>query len=586
MTTQKGPIPGNPRTALAGAVLAVLALALYAPVLAHGLVWDDAALLAGDPAHAGLRGLWTIWTASAFGSDPLAQTTVWLLRLLCGPAPWAFHLAGLALHAAAAVLAWRWLEALRVRGAWFAAALFAVHPLQVEAVAWASQLRTLQAACFFLASLLAFERGARRLAFLAFAAAVLSRSSSVVLPGVALLVLWWRAAAGGGSCGAALRAAASSGRSFAPYLALGLGAAAWIVWAHAQDAGGAAVWAHGWRLRVASAGQAAWFYLFKFAWPHPLCLVYPPWTLDPARWSALIPTLAAAGLAVCLWLVPQRWARHALACAGFYAIALLPSLGLFSFGRGRAAPVADHLAYLPLLGLCAGAGALVFGLPARARAAVAAALLAACAAGSMARLPAFHDEAALWTDTLAKNPGAWAVLNNIGAGRQARGDLVGARWYFEEALRRNPDHCEALVNLGSLLLAQGETDGAVARYERALALQPGHPVALVNLGLALAQQGRVEDALARLREALRAQPGFIEAHVKAAGILERAGRFEEAAGEWAAALTLKGIDAAGAADFFRKRADEFERLGQPVAMEVYRRRGGRAGQPGETPSLR
>jgi tetratricopeptide (TPR) repeat protein len=296
--------------------------------------------------------------------------------------------------------------------------------------------------------------------------------------------------------------------------------------------------------------------------------------MDITRAAAFLPAASLAGLLACLWFVPQRWARHALAGAGFFLLVLFPVLGLFNIYFNRYSFVSDHFVYLPLLGLCALAGALVGGLPPRARRLVAAALVTGLVAASQQRIPVFRDEATLWTDTLARNPGAWIALNNIGAARQAQGDLAGARWYYEEALRRNPGHYEALVNLGSVLLDQGEPTVAVQYYQRALQLKPDYPLALVNLGLALSRQGRVEEALGRFRQALAIQPDFIEAHVKAAGVLERAGRFDEAVAEWRAALQLRRVETAGVSGFFLQRAAEFERQKQPRAVEIYRRAAG------------
>ncbi len=576
----KVPTIGNRPDALAGALLLGLVAVLYAPVLGHGLVWDDAFHFASNPHLDGLRGLWEIWTSRAGLYYPLTLTTFWLLKQTVGLTPWAFHLVTVAFHAGTAWLAWRWLLALRVRGAWLAAALFAVHPLQVESVAWITELKNTQSGFFFLLSLLALERGSPRTGFLCFTAALFSKTATVMLPAVVLLVAWWRAAAGGASPGSALRAALAGGRALLPFFALAALAAGWTIWEQMHSSGAPGPeWDYGWRYRGAAAGQAVWFYFFKFLWPHPLCFIYPRWEIDVTRLAAFVPALAAGGLLGCLWLMPQRAARHALAGLGYFLLLLFPVLGFFHIYFNRYALVADHFAYLALLGPCALAGAVVGGLPPPARRLVAALLVTGCAALSQRRVPVFRDEAALWADTLARHPGAWMVLNNLGVSRQAQGDWAGARWYFEEALRHHPDHYEALVNLGSALLAAGDAPGAVARYEQALRLKPDYPLALVNLGLALGRQGRTEEALGRLREALALQPDFAEAHVKAAGVLEQAGRFEEAAREWNAALALRRRDAAARAEFFRARSAEFDRLTQPVAAEVYRREARRHAAP-------
>ena len=180
-------------------LLVILTFITYAPALRCGFIWDDDDHFTANPAMNSVHGLTQIWSSLAASRYyPLTLTTFWVERHLWGLHPLPYHAVNIALQAANAVLLWTLLRRLRVPGAWFAAALWAVHPVCVETVAWATELKNTQSGFFFFLSVLFFlrfetdnKRGsyARALAF--GAAAMLSKPSTVVLPVVLLLCAWW-----------------------------------------------------------------------------------------------------------------------------------------------------------------------------------------------------------------------------------------------------------------------------------------------------------------------------------------------------------------------------------------------------------
>src|SRR6266436_6855467 len=190
----------SPRTLGLSLALLALTLVVYGPVKQAGFVWDDNqhflenhAVITPD----GLRAIWTSFVLPVY--YPLAFTAFWLIYQLAGPNPLPYHVVTLALHAVNAVLLLFILWRLKVRWAWVVAALWAIHPVNVESVAWATELKNTLSGAWFFASLLCFLRYEQELkwkwlagALLCFAAALLSKSSTVMLPAVLLLFAWWQ----------------------------------------------------------------------------------------------------------------------------------------------------------------------------------------------------------------------------------------------------------------------------------------------------------------------------------------------------------------------------------------------------------
>src|SRR5580658_2070288 len=143
---------------LLGSILVLAVLVTYAPVWQAGFIWDDDMQLMGNPCIVGPLGLKEIWTTGYAGYYPLVLTTFWVEHALWGLTPWPYHLVNLALHAACAVLLWRVLLSLQIPGAWLGAALWALHPVQVETAAWISEMKNTQSCLFYLLTVLFFVK--------------------------------------------------------------------------------------------------------------------------------------------------------------------------------------------------------------------------------------------------------------------------------------------------------------------------------------------------------------------------------------------------------------------------------------------
>jgi tetratricopeptide (TPR) repeat protein len=561
--------------------LALICVWVYHPCLHGTWLWDDGLEVAQNPMVRSAGGWWQAWVHPQ-GMDyfPLKGTFQWIEWHLWGPDPFGYHAASLALHIAGSILVWRLLRVLGVPAAYVGGLLFAVHPMAVESVAWISELKnTLSLPPLLLAAIAAvrFDSGGRRrdqvLALLWFVAALLCKTSVVMLPFFILLLAWWRR----GRIGA--RDLAASAPFFGAAAALGLV----TVWFQSTRAIGAAGTPQPLLQRLAQAGWSVEEYARLFVWPPALAPVYPA---GASGWTALLPWLGLAAVLGVLWAWRSGWGRHGLLGAGWYLLNLAPVLGLVPMAYSRVSPRADHLAYLPMVGL-AGLAAAALGCAQRriARrtgggigprlplAAVAAVALAALAVESHSLAGRYVDPRALWSFAVERNPGAWLARNNLGRELLQEGRAAAAEEQFRAAVAAQPDSPEAHANLGNALEAQGRDADARGEYGAALSLDPGfegahydlglallrsrsfpaaaeqfraavrldpgHAQALNGLGLALAGEGRLDEAMGRYQEAVRANPGLPEAHLNLGNALFRMGRTSEAVAEYREAIRLE-----------------------------------------------
>lgn len=499
-------------------MLALLALVCYSTSLTGGFLWDDDAYVVDNPtltAPDGLRSIWLDPTATP-QYYPLVHTSFWVERRVWGLKPAGYRAMNLALHLAGALLFWAVLASLAAPWPWFAAALFAVHPVHAESVAWITERKNVLSGALALGAawcylrVLAEAPGPRRAllymgALLLFVAGLLSKTVVCSLPAALLVALWWKRG----------RLKPADATPLLPFFAVGLGLALVTAWLESTHVG-----ARGpdWDLSVAQrilvAGRAVWFYVGKLAWPHPLAFIYPRWTPDVAQaWQWVFP-VAAAGLLALLWARRGSFGRGPLAAALYFGGTLVPALGFFDVYPMRFSFVADHFQYLASLGPLALAAAAFARWeaqrPAVARAA-AGVLLALLTGTTFARGMAFRGLEQIWSDTLVKNPGCWMCMSNLGELRAKEGRSDEAVRLYSRMLEIRPQHFRARNNLGALLFARGDLKGAEDQLRKALALKPDVASAHTNLGAVLYKQGRLPESVAELTAATRLDPASVDA---------------------------------------------------------------------------
>jgi protein O-mannosyl-transferase len=534
-----------------GLMLMLAVILVYAPVWKAGFVWDDQSILTANPCIVGPLGLKEIWTTSAADICPLTLTTFWVEHALWGLEPLPYHLVNVLLHAACAILLWRVLRNLRVRGAWLGAALWAIHPVEVESVAWVTEMKNTESGLFFLLSVLFFTRWLRAkgldgrtksnwdyvLTLLFAALAMATKSSTVILPVVLCLCAWWM-----------------DGRwhwrkltSIVPVLLMAMVASAISMWTQRLQLAIVIdpLLARTWAQRLATAGDAVWFYLGKLLWPHPLMTVYPRWQIDAGQWVSYLGLLAAIIILFIFWLKREGWSRNWFFAFAYFMAALLPVLGLIDNSIFRYSLVFDHLQYLPSIGPLAlvGAGLARFAdfIPKRRwlQPSLCAGLLLILGMTSWHRTRVYEREETLWTDAVTKNPNCWVGYNNLGLSFFRKRQLDEAVTQYQKALQIYPNYADGHSNLGYALVEQGQLDKGLAQFQKAVEINPSYSVAHGNLGAALFQKGQLDEAIGEDRKALEKDPNYDVAHNNLGQALLQKGQPDDAIAEDKKALEIR-----------------------------------------------
>jgi tetratricopeptide (TPR) repeat protein len=537
-------------TLLQALVITAAVLWIYWPVLHGDWLWDDDILVTDNALVHDPSGLWKIWfdPGALIDYQPLKVSVSWLQWQLWGNDTLGYHLTNVFLHLLGALLVWRLLSKFGLRLAWLGGLIFALHPVQVESVAWIAELKNTLSLPPFLLAMCAWidfdERGKRRDYFLAlglFLVAMLCKPTMVMFPVVILLYAWWKR----GRIG--WRDAKAGAPFFAGSLALGLVTLGFL---HQHITGAAAIPMGGFFSRLACAGLSLSFYFSKCFLPVGLLPIYPRWVVDPPTLMQFLPWPILLVVIFWFWIKRASWGRHALLGLGFFLINLAPFLG-FNAGSYMAFTwVMDHLLYLPIIGLIGLAVAALGQIEHRLSSAfrpcgigLVALLMALLAFDSHSYARMFTNQQTLWTYELRHNPEAWLAHNNLGTALQNTGQLSEAMEQFELTLQINPNYADTYYNLGTVLLQTGRVSQAIEQYQKALSLNPDNMKIHNNLGNALEQAGRLPEAIDQYRQVLRLMPDFAEAHYNLANALQHAGRLTEAVGQYEQALQIKPRDA-------------------------------------------
>ena len=507
-------------------LIAAMTFAAYRPAMRGAFLWDDD-LYAANRVLDEPGALAKIWTLGDFTDKfyykqyPAVYSVFWLGRRAWGGSPAGFHLLNVLLHIANACLAWVLLRRLGVRWAWLAGAIFALHPVQLESVAWITELKNVLSGLFFLLALLAYElfaAGARRkfylLSLALFALALLSKPVTVVFPLTLLLLRWFKG----------LKTGRRELADLAPFFLLALAAGLFTARLEIDTANPEISLAPA--QRVLLAARALWFYPLKFFLPVDLSFSYERWTINPADlkawfWPAL--TLLAGAP---LWRFREKLGRAFFAGLGFYVLNIALFLGFISIYTFRYSFVADHYQYLASLGLAAlAAGGLRAACRTRRLAVGAGAAVLLLLGGATWRHGAvYRTPAALWEDVLRKDPGSRLALINLGAGLTGAPALA----YWERAAAAHPEYYEAQSNLAAALANLGRKKEAAARFKKALELNPGFTKAHENLARLFAAEGDYARAAAHYGALLKLDPGYGRARNDYGLVLLAAGKPREA----------------------------------------------------------
>ena len=536
--------------------LLVLTLVAYLPALRCTYIWDDDDYVTENATLPTVDGLRRIWLEPGAVPQyyPLVHTSFWIEYRIWKLHPFGYHLVNVLLHAITAMFLWRLLRRLSVPGAWLIAAIFAVHPVTVESVAWVTERKNVLCAAFYFASLLVYwrfatgaeRRGRGRLYALAlglFVAGLLSKTVACSMPAVVLVLMWWRHPE-------KLRRQTVL---LLPFFLVGLGMAVMTVWMEKHVVGAAgAEFDLSMVDRCGIAGRAVWFYAGKVLLPYPLIFVYPRWITDPLPVAAIFSAIAAVAVLVVLFCGCRRWGRGPLAGALIFAGVLLPALGFVDVYPMRYAFVADHFQYLAMPAMVAMIVVAVtvmlqrYGISgiggvdsARRIRLICALLLLVLVASTWHRCLAFYDAETLWRDTLEKNDTAWIAHNNLGKILLDRGEPVPAIDHFKRVVELKPDHYNAWNNLGLAYTGLEQYAVAESALDQARRLRPGDETILVNYATLLVRQERFDEAGDIYRHVINHYPASVPAHMNLGNMLAGLQKYDAAERVYAKARELQ-----------------------------------------------
>jgi tetratricopeptide (TPR) repeat protein len=499
------------------AALVIAIFVTYYPAWNGGPLWDDNNHMTRAELQS-LHGLGRIWFESRATLQyyPFVHSVFWIEHLIFGDATLGYHLVNIALHAASALMVAMLLRRLAIPGAWLAAAVFALHPLQVETVAWITELKNTLSMVLYLAAALVylrFDRTREPVWYLTalglFVLALLTKTVTGTLPGALLVVIWWQ------------RGKLSWTKDVLPLApwfvlgaALGIMTAVWELQVN-KCVGPAFQFT--WIERLLIANRAAWFYLGKLVWPTNLTFIYPRWQIDShATWQYIFP-FATACLLAAAWAC-RRLARGPLAALLFFGGTLVPVLGFFNLYTFIYSFVADHYQYVACLGIITLVSAGIALLLARVGDLTKAIGQAAClalvtvlAVLSWRQCRMYTDMETLWRTTIQRNPTCWLAEHNLGVTLAHLNKVDEAMPHYRRALEIKPDYDIGHSNLGLALAVHGDLDEAMAEYQRALDINPEYEQAHNYLGLALAKRGRFVEAVKQYRKAIEIKPEYAEA---------------------------------------------------------------------------
>jgi tetratricopeptide (TPR) repeat protein len=525
--------------------LMLATLAAYHPAWHGRMLWDDDRHITRSDLGS-VEGLWRIWFDLGATQQyyPLTHSAFWIQHKFWGDDTLGYHLINILLHALSAFLVAVVLRRLGAPGANLAAVIFALHPVQVESVAWITELKNTLSGVLYLSAALVylhFDQSRRKrlyvLAMVLFVLALLAKTVTATLPAALLVVLWWK------------RGRLTWRRDvqpLAPWLVLGVAGGVLTAWVERTMVGAQGGEFHFTLIeRCLIAGRVIWFYLGKLFWPANLNFIYPRWQISQGVWWQYLYPLGLIALLAALWLLRKR-TRAPLAAMLFFCGSLFPVMGFFNVYPFRYSFVADHFQYLACIAIIAlfsaGLASLAKQWNFRPRSAAVVMMLfwgGVLVFPTWSQSRQYADGETLYRTTLSRNASCWMAHNNLGNALQGEGRLEEAVTHYNEAVRLKPDFAEAYNNLGDALHGLGRPEEAVASYEKALRLMPDLAGAHYNLGNALRESGRLEEAVAQYREALRHEPGLAAAHGNLGAALERLGRLEEAVTHLTEAVRLK-----------------------------------------------
>src|SRR6266480_4291917 len=512
-------------------ILAAVTIFAYRPAWNGGFVWDDDDYVTKNHLLTAPDGLKRIWFSLDSPSQyfPLTYTTFRIERALWDLNPTGYHWVNLLLHVANALLVWWLLTRLKIPGAWLAAGIFALHPIQVESVAWITERKNVLMGFFFLLTLIAWTQfvdgrerrpwGFYRLALIFYVLALSAKSTACTLPAALLLILWLQKK----------RIDWPRVWQIAPFVVLGLAMGLIAVWWERYHMGTRGpMFVLGPLERLIVATDAAWFYLGKLFWPAKLTFIYPQWTITSDNPLAYVWLVAGIALCVAIYFARRHLGWSVEVAAAFFLATLGPVLGFIMLYTFRYTFVADHYQYLACIGPIALISASLVKLTESARfgprflVSFSILILGALGILTWRQSGSYRDIETLWRITIERNPDCWMAEHNLAGNMLEKRNFDGAIAHFERAVQIKFDNPESHYGMADALRRKGDIERAMSEARISLNLRPNDPDTHVVLGMALMTKGLVDEAAEHFSKAVEIRPNHSTGHYNLAiALLEK-----------------------------------------------------------------
>jgi tetratricopeptide (TPR) repeat protein len=531
------------------AVLLIACLIVYTPAMRAGFIWDDDMYITDNPLITAGNGLSRIWFSLDHPSQyfPMTYTVFYLEHKLWEFNPFGYHLVNILIHIANVFLVWIVLSKLRIGGAWLAAAIFALHPVNVESVAWITELKNVLMTFFYLLSIIFWLRFIEcpqpnlknwfgyLFSFILYVLALFSKTTACTLPIAMMIILWFKH----------IPIRKRHLRLIIPYIAFGVMMGLVTIWWEQVRGSSATVLKINYVERVLVAGKSLWFYIGKLILPVNLTFSYPLWNISwtkPLHYSGI---LAVICVAVLMWHYRAKIGRGPAAAAVFFIITLAPVLGFVSIYTHYYSYVADHYVYMACIGPIA-LFAAVISLIWHKAAEMKRNIISVCLAVALITFSVitwrqthiYKDLETLWWDTLEKSPNSLLAHANIGPILENRGDIDQAIYHYRKALEIYPDDEVVHYNLGTILKSQGKFDEAINCFLKAIKIRPNYASAYNNLANTLKMQGKLDEAVESYQMAISYQPSDARSYYNLANTLRLQEKFDEAISLYQKAIEL------------------------------------------------
>ena|SRR3989339_117341 len=515
----------------------LITLFSYAPAIRNGYIWDDDDyvlnnLLIRSPN--GLKNIWFDFSAAKIFTHqyyPMVFTSFWIDYQLWRLNPFYYHLVNIILHSFNAIIIFLILYKLKVHGAWFAAFIFALHPVHVESVAWISERKNVLSTFFYLLAVLSYikylklgeslskDTGLKPfdkyqtfyfISLFLYICALLTKTVTCSMPVAILLLLWWKQK----------KIFFKNLLPLIPFFIIGFIMGILTIWVEKNFVGARGiVWDFSIIDRFLIAGRAIWFYVSSLLWPNNLIFIYPKWQIDSGIWwQYLYPASVIAILIISVFL--QKFISNALLIALlFFIITLAPALGFIDIYPMKFSFVADHFQYLASIGLItiwvAGIAILFkkFGKNLNwVKYIIFLTILTLFSRKVWLQSHIYKDQMTLWQDTIIKNPAATLAHNNLSILYYNQGEYEKSIEECQRVIELDPKEFRAYINLGNTYKMQKKYNKAIIAYQKAIELNQNSEIAYNNLGNLYREQSKYNDAIIAYQKAIKSNPIFFNAY--------------------------------------------------------------------------